>query len=112
MNDNYKSELFFKIIIASIDNSLKKTSDIDDIFSKVNSMLAALDKELLTYDFLQKIYAYIVSKFPSMNDSFITFTNYVKPEKPKIYCNFLPYIIINKPNYSVFVCDFKVHEDL
>ena len=110
--NNYKSELFLKIIIAAINNSLKKTSDIDDIFSKVNSMLVTLDEELLTYDFLQKIYAYIVHKFPSMNDSFIMFTNYVMPEKPKIYCNFLPYTIINKPNYSVFVCDFKVYGDL
>lgn len=112
--NNYKSELFFKIIIASIDNSLKikKIPDIDDIFSRVNSMLATLDKELLTYNFLQKIYAYIVSKFPSTTDYFTTFNDYVMPEKTKIYCNFLPDIIINKPNYSVLVCDFKVYEDL
>jgi len=112
MNDNYKSELFFKIIIASIDNLLKKTSDIDDIFSRVNSMLVTLDKELLTYDFLQKIYAYIVNKFPSTTDYFIIFDDYVMPEKPKIYCNFLPDIIINIPNYSVIICDFKVYGDL
>ena len=112
--NNYKSDLFFKIIIASIDNLLKikKIPNIDDIFSKVNSMLAVLDKELLTYNFLQKIYTYIVRNFPSTTDYFITFDDYVIPEKPKIYCNFLPDTIINKPNYSVLVCDFKVYEDL
>lgn len=112
MNDNYKSELFFKIIIASIDNLLKKTSDIDDIFSNVNSTLAILDKDLLTYNFLRKIYAYIFNKFTLTTDYFITFDDYVMPEKQKIYCNFLPDTIINRPNYSVIICDFKIYGDL